>query len=198
MAIKNEIEQVTEAAPKFFNAAPVLLDINQLNQPLDFDETIQLFHDHGMILVGVRGGDETTRQQAEKKGLALFSNTNSQTPDNEAKPVSIRRERAKTVTQPVRSGQQVYAPGDLVVTSPVSPGAELLAEGHIHIYGPLRGRAFAGISGDQQARIFTHDLKAELIAIAGTYQVNEELEVPNHEHGIQVVLNEHKLQLIAM
>lgn len=36
----------------------------------------------------------------------------------------------------------------------VSAGAELLADGNIHVYGPLRGRALAGINGNLEARIF--------------------------------------------
>ncbi len=43
----------------------------------------------------------------------------------------------------LRSGQQVYAKGDLVVLGLVSYGAEVIAEGNIHIYAPLRGRALA-------------------------------------------------------
>ncbi|WP_247878931.1 septum site-determining protein MinC, partial [Azospirillum brasilense] len=56
---------------------------------------------------------------------------------------------ALLVTEPVRSGQQIYAEKtDLVITAPVSPGAEVVADGNIHVYGALRGRALAGVSGD--------------------------------------------------
>ena len=50
-----------------------------------------------------------------------------------------------------------------------------MADGHIHIYGALRGRAMAGVSGSQEARIFCYDLDAELVAIAGNYLVNEQI-----------------------
>lgn len=83
---------------------------------------------------------------------------------------------ALTVTQPVRSGQRVYAQGgDLVVVTSISPGAELLADGHIHVYGTLRGRALAGVSGNLEARIFCHSLEAELISIAGYWRVRDDL-----------------------
>ena len=39
--------------------------------------------------------------------------------------------------------------GDLIVLASVSHGAELLADGHIHVHGPLRGRALAGVMGDK-------------------------------------------------
>ena len=80
------------------------------------------------------------------------------------------------VTTPVRSGQQLYAPGgDLIVLAPVSAGAEILADGNIHVYAPLRGRALAGVKGDTEARVFCQSLEAELISIAGSYKVNEDL-----------------------
>ena len=81
------------------------------------------------------------------------------------------------VTQPIRSGRQVYAQqGDLVVLSTVSAGAELLADGHVHVYGALRGRALAGVSGDTSARIFCRSLQAELVSIAGHWLVREDMD----------------------
>lgn len=83
---------------------------------------------------------------------------------------------AMLVTQPVRSGQRLYASGsDLVVLSSISPGAELLADGHIHVYGALRGRALAGVAGNANVRIFCHSLEAELISIAGYWRVREDM-----------------------
>ena len=82
----------------------------------------------------------------------------------------------RIITTPVRGGQQVYAPGgDLVVLAAVSPGAELLADGNIHVYGPMRGRALAGIKGDTKARIFCRQLAAELVSVAGQYKVADDL-----------------------
>ena len=73
--------------------------------------------------------------------------------------------------RPLRSGQRVYARGgDLIVLGVVNHGAEVIADGNIHVYGPLRGRAIAGASGDAQARIFAAAMEPELISIAGTYR----------------------------
>ncbi|KAF1069792.1 MAG: Septum site-determining protein MinC [Pseudomonas citronellolis] len=82
----------------------------------------------------------------------------------------------RMITTPVRSGMQVYAAGgDLIVLAAVSAGAELLADGNIHVYGPMRGRALAGVKGDTSARIFCQQLGAELVSIAGNYKVAEDL-----------------------
>lgn len=84
---------------------------------------------------------------------------------------SVRR--TEIIDKPLRSGQRVYARGDLVVLAMVSAGAEVIADGHIHIYAPLRGRALAGATGDAEARIFTTCFEAELVSIAGVYKTFE-------------------------
>ncbi|HEX7380837.1 MAG TPA: septum site-determining protein MinC [Nevskiaceae bacterium] len=84
---------------------------------------------------------------------------------------------ARIVVEPVRSGQQIHAQNaDLVVLNHVSAGAELIADGCIHVYGRLSGRAIAGASGDDTARIFCSRLEAELVAIAGIYAVAEQIK----------------------
>lgn len=87
------------------------------------------------------------------------------------------------IDKPVRTGQRIYAKGaDLVVLAIVNAGAELIADGDIHIYAPLRGRAIAGAHGNQGARIFVQRLEAELISIAGCFQVFEN-GVPENVRG---------------
>jgi septum site-determining protein MinC len=79
------------------------------------------------------------------------------------------------IDKPVRTGQRIHAEGgDLVVLAIVNAGAELIADGDIHVYAPLRGRALAGARGDASARIFAQCMEAELVSIAGYFQVFEE------------------------
>ncbi len=78
------------------------------------------------------------------------------------------------IRHPLRSGQRIYARGgDLIVMGMVSQGAEVIADGHIHVYGPLRGKAMAGARGNARAMILTTQLDPELLAIAGVYRVVE-------------------------
>ncbi|MNP48468.1 Septum site-determining protein MinC [compost metagenome] len=96
--------------------------------------------------------------------------------EKQAEPALPTVRPTKLITTPVRGGVQIYAAGgDLIVLAPVSPGAELLADGNIHVYGPMRGRALAGVKGDTSARIFCQQLAAELVSIAGNYKVAEDL-----------------------
>jgi len=124
---------------------------------------------------------QTQTVMADKKAkateLALVSGP-SNLRQSPKKSTSYRAKGgSRLITRPIRSGQQVYVEGgDLVVIAPVSPGAELLAEGNIHVYGTLRGRALAGVNGDENARIFCHKLEAELVSIAGNYKLFEDIE----------------------
>ena len=97
----------------------------------------------------------------------------------------------------VRSGQQIYARDrDLIVTGAVANGAEVIADGNIHIYGGLRGRAMAGAQGDEKARIYVSDFRAELVAIAGQYRVFEQIPDDLEGQSVQCWLDGEKL-LIA-
>ena len=95
------------------------------------------------------------------------------------------------VREPVRSGQIVYAQAnDLIVLGPVNPGAELLADGNIHVYGPLRGRAVAGVRGAREARIFCLRLEAELVGIDVAYLTAEDLAPERFGKPAQIMLAE--------
>lgn len=92
-----------------------------------------------------------------------------------------------TVRQPVRSGQVIYAErADLVVLAAVNAGAQVVADGHIHVYGPLRGRAVAGKQGMADARIFCQSLEAELIAIGDHQLVADDIPAEHRGRRAQI------------
>lgn len=104
----------------------------------------------------------------------------------------------QVITHPIRSGQRVYARGDLTIIGSVSPGAEVIADGNIHVYGALRGRAMAGAKGNESARIFCQKLDAELIAIAGNYKPNEEIDAAFRQKSVQISLAGEKIRFLAL
>ncbi|MBP0622036.1 septum site-determining protein MinC [Cupriavidus consociatus] len=112
---------------------------------------------------------------------------------------AVRQHQTLLIDKPLRSGQQVYAHGDVVILDVVSYGAEVIAEGNIHIYAPLRGRALAGVKGNTGARIFSTCMEPELISIAGIYRTAEQT-LPADVLGktAQVRLAEEKLILEAL
>ena len=93
------------------------------------------------------------------------------------------------VTRPVRSGQSIFFPeGDVTIVGSVASGAEVVAGGSIHVYGPLRGRAMAGSTGNAAARIFCRKLEAELTAIDGFYKTADDMEPELRGKPVQIWL----------
>lgn len=93
----------------------------------------------------------------------------------------------------LRTGQcLVQDHGDIIVNAGINSGSEVIASGNIHIYGSARGRVIAGAGGNSAARIFCHSLEAELVSIAGTYCVTD--DIPPHvlKKSVHIYLNENQ------
>lgn len=111
-------------------------------------------------------------------------------------PVAAQRKSTRVVTEPVRSGQQIYAAdADLVAMNVVGPGAEVVADGCVHVYGAARGRVIAGARGDTNARIFCRRFEAELVSIAGIYAVAEQMQGDLRGKPVQAFLVDGKLRI---
>lgn len=170
-------------APAFFANTPVVVDLDALADTAampDFAGLALTLRTRGLVPVGVRHGSAAQLAAAAAAGLPMLPESRpalrreaSTDAGGDAKPADPGPHN-RVVVQPVRSGQQVYAAdGDLTLLGPVSAGAEVLADGSIHVYGPLRGRALAGVRGNLEARIFCLGLEAELVSVAGRYRILE-------------------------
>ncbi len=195
-------EQLAEAvkqAPRLFNHTPVVFDCSALVEvPFDLDLFCQTMRKFSLYPIAVQGQSPAIQAMAEDLGLPVLHATSQK---DKAAPKRKEDQDVPTSdslitklhTGPIRSGQQIISNSDLVVVSAVSHGAELLAEGHIHVYGALRGRAMAGITGNKQARIFCHALEAELVAIAGIYCLSDAM--PTIEGPCQIFLQDDCIQI---
>ena len=222
--IRQQITGMLSKAPHFFQQTPVVLDLDKLpvdSPPLHLSGLRHLLRVSGMILVAIRGGNADHKKEASLADIAWLPHqkqkkTSSQEasnvvmikqPDN---PIELEKPKteapvtpqARIISRPVRSGQQVYSDGDLIVLGQVSEGAELLAGGHIHVYGPLRGRALAGVNGNTSVRIFCNQFEAELVSIAGQYKLpgKEQSNVWSQRWGMnaQIRLDKEHLQISAL
>ena len=101
--------------------------------------------------------------------------------------------------QPVRSGQSiVFEKGDVTIVGSVASGAEVIAGGSIHVYGALRGRAIAGLTGNHHARIFCRRMEAELLAIDGVYQTADDMDAALRGKPVQAWLSGEAMMLAAL
>lgn len=78
-----------------------------------------------------------------------------------------REMTALIVEKPVRSGQQIYHPGHVIIIGDVNPGAEVVAEGNIVVMGALRGTAHAGYAGNRSAFVVANVMMPSQVSIAG-------------------------------
>jgi septum site-determining protein MinC len=98
----------------------------------------------------------------------------------------------------VRGGQVVYSKGgDLVVVAPVNSGAQVIADGHVHVYGPLRGRALAGAHGQIDARVFCLSLEAELVSIAGEFLSADDIPQKLRGKPAQIFVEHGELRVLG-
>ncbi|MFC3907630.1 septum site-determining protein MinC [Legionella dresdenensis] len=194
-----QLDDVIQKAPKIFDNTPVVLDCSAIGDgEVDLDALCKSMRSHSLLPVGIQGANPLLATLAQCHGLAVFHGSSAHDKPlieevNDEAP-HVETLKTKLLTTPVRSGQQVVSKGgDLVITASVSHGAELLADGNIHVYGALRGRALAGISGDRNARIFCQSLEAELLSIAGFYILSDAI-VP-HAGPCQIFLQDEHIKI---
>jgi len=205
--ITHQLREKIKQAPEFFTNSSLLLDLSALqDQDLNLSLLVDAIRNSGMRPIGVRGGTADQHQDAKGLMLPIMATQNSTASTKQEAPVRAEAPKQETpgpaastttastiINQPIRSGQRVYVKGDLIVIAQVSAGAEVIAEGNIHIYGTLRGRALAGVQGDESAQIFCSDLQAELVSVAGTYRISEDLDESNRNTPVQIYLNNQAL-----
>ena len=207
--IRQLLEAKVAQAPQFFNCAPLVLNVERLCDIPDFEQLRELVESEDFVLVGITGArDEAMKTAAKAAGLAVMVSGKSRktepvAPAPAPEPVEVAQvapvqalEPTKVHVGPVRSGQQIYAAGtSLVVLGSVSPGAEVIADDSIHIYGALRGRAIAGAKGNPLARIYCQQLQAELLSIAGTFQLSDALPAGLIQEPVHIRLDNEQLRI---
>ena len=210
--LKEKIDQV----PHFFNQAPIIIDISKMKRGIrieEFETLIQSVSSLGLGVIGWRCDPENFPAWKSSVTIPLLPASKARSidtspvikkeecPDVVVKTVIEERlvpQTTKVITKPIRSGQQVYSEGDLIVLTQVSAGAEVLADGNIHVYGALRGRALAGVKGDVEARIFCKSMEAELVSIAGNFMLSDTLQDIVWKESAQVLLVDDSLEIVPL
>jgi septum site-determining protein MinC len=223
-AIARSLDTRIREAPDLFNGAPVVLDVAALAgdleagtrplQGLRLGRLTDLLKTRGLVPVAVSGLPAGRHHEATAAGLGILDAAGSKqrvarrAPEATPAPAAELEEPQQsqppqpdmggtlTLTQPLRSGQIVYADGrDAIALAAINAGAELIADGNIHIYASLRGRAMAGARGNSEARIYCQKFEADLVSIAGVYLSADEIPKKHRGKSVQISLQHGELAI---
>ncbi|MGB6240883.1 MAG: septum site-determining protein MinC [Castellaniella sp.] len=219
-ALLQTLDDRIREAGAFYENEPVILDAQGLDQAPDWKALVAAMRKHHLHPIGVQT-DPALQTSALKAGLPPLDASASRSagpagaprdlpapppaaddpaPASQESPLALSASQTLVIRHPLRSGQRIYAKGgDLIVMAQVSQGAEVIADGHIHVYGPLRGKAMAGAQGRTDAMILTTQLDPELLAIAGVYRVVEtQLPKTLHNQAARITLDGDTLRIQAL
>jgi septum site-determining protein MinC len=188
------LDEWLSRSPSFFAAKPVILQMGGLEIPLkDYRDLLgQLARRHirvmaventHRLLVGphlppvVSGGRAVNPDKLIDEPPAAVAAAAPAAPAPTPEPVAPAPPQPLYHEGNLRSGQQiVHLEGDVVVLGRVASGAEIVAGGSIHIYGAMQGRAFAGVAGGGEARIFCREARAELLCVGEAFITAEDMD----------------------
>ena len=205
-----------ERSPNFFDARPVVVDLGSVpREQQGVAQFLQLLEQRGIRIIGTEGAHPSwSGIEAWGRPLPVSSKPGREIEAPEAKPVKGAAPveaaapeggqpggEANTllIDQPIRSGQSVvFERGDITVLGSVASGAEVMAGGSVHVYGTLRGRAIAGLSGHPGARIFCSKLQAELLAIDGVYQTADDMPAKVLGKPVQAWLDGEQMKISVL
>lgn len=190
----------TENSPGFFAGRPVVLDLSALDPSLsDIRDLVSQLAERGIRVYAIEAsgmdtlGPDLPPLLVGAKDIAVDEMAAEEDGDVHAEatgdPAESSRSNTLIIRQPVRSGQSIFHPhGDVIVIGSVSSGSEVIAGGSVHVYGTLRGRAFAGATGNADARIFCQRNEAELLVLDGWYRTADDMEPSSRGKSIQAFL----------
>ena len=180
-----DLDRQLRAAPAIFEGRPIVADLRAIDAdagPEAAAVVLEGLEERDLKLIGVEGVSASVLARGPWRRLATKLRGREAPLDSPARSAT-----ALLIERPVRSGQSiVFADGDVTVVGSVSSGAEVIAGGSIHVYGALRGRAIAGLTTGESARIFCRKLEAELVGVGQLYRTAEHWGAGLHGRAAQV------------
>ncbi len=194
----DQLAELSRRSPGFFATRPVVLDISDLRlTDRDLMTLVAALERCGIRVMGFEGAHTTALAPGLPpvlKSGRLTGDVSPGTSKQETPPPPPAAPSSVTVEN-VRSGQSIFADGDVTVCGSVASGAEVVAGGSIHVYGALRGRAIAGAQGNAGARIFCRRLEAEFLAVDTCYLTAESIDPALSGQAVQIRSDHDRLKL---
>ncbi len=221
--VDESLADKVQQAPGFFADTPIVVDLTPLDEDpdtrdaLDGSALMACIRKHKLVPMVAATGDKSS-PLAKAVEVPLIEGGAARRPTAEDVPKTSAADAANNtrptnepvssseveyiirppmlIDRPVRSGQQIYARDtDLIIIGQVGPGAEVIADNNIHVYGPLRGRALCGVSGNRSTRIFCQSLEAELVSVAGNYRMLETIPEELRGKPAKIALDNERLNI---
>ncbi|GJE39727.1 septum site-determining protein MinC [Methylobacterium persicinum] len=197
-----DLDALCRRAPAFFAGRPTILDLTGLSLTReDLDGLLAELTARNIPVHGIEGAPPGMLGPGLPPSLFCGRPAGEVAmPDAPAPEASARTvpSRSLILDSPVRSGQTIlHLEGDVTVLGAVASGSEVIAGGSIHVYGPLRGRAVAGASGNPAARIWCRRFEPELVAIDGLYKAADDLDPAFRGQPVEVRLVDDSLRLTS-
>ncbi len=216
--LNQQLASKVQQAPGFFKDTPIVVDLSFLETLEDVangfngSELLNCIRKHNLLPIVASVSNKSSplanaielpliesgakRQGVEKKSAKEAETAKTDETSAVAAEVEYVIKEPMLVNRPVRSGQQLYARDtDLIVMGSIGAGAEVIADGNVHVYGPLRGKALCGVSGNVETRIFCQSLEAELVSVAGNYRLLEEIPEDLRGKPAQIWLDKDRLNI---
>jgi septum site-determining protein MinC len=204
------LDRWTENSPGFFAGRPVVLDLNILRPEVgEIAGLVSQLAERGIRIYAIEANGIDALGPSLPPLLrgaktAVIEELAGQPEQTAKATVAAKAEEppvpeALIIESAIRSGQSVFHPqGDVIVLGSVGSGSEVIAGGSVHIYGTLRGRAFAGATGNAKARIFCRKNEAELLAVDGWYRTADDMEPTSRGKPIQAFLDDGVIWVAAL
>jgi septum site-determining protein MinC len=210
-----ELDRRVESSLSFFANRPLVLDLtNVAPTKAEAFEIIAFIEERNLRLIAVEGADpdwlppRLAPLPGAVQSVGMFAPKDEERPSRPEPPQAEAWEpeasigppsAALLISEPVRSGQTIIYPhGDVIVVGSVASGAEIIAGGSIHVYGSLRGRAFAGTNGNTNARIFCSKFDAEILVIDGLYKTADDFDLALRGSPVQARLDRNVMNIEQM
>src|ERR1700731_3824574 len=157
------LDQQMQRSAGFFTDRPVIANLaGALGAEEGLEAVLDALDERSLRVIGIEGIDPellagtrwerlpklsqgTGRDGRPDRTIAVPGDPDT-APETAATPPAPPPPASLLIDRPVRSGQSIiFEDGDITVIGAVASGAEVIAGGSIHVYGPLRGRAIAGL-----------------------------------------------------
>jgi len=165
------LEERLDAAEGFFRGGKAVVEVGERDVYEDeLRQARDMLARHDMTLAVVRSTSDLTLQSSLLLGLSTSSQAE--------RPVETDRDMAPVVpiTQPkspyfvhngtLRSGQVLRKSESIMIVGDVNPGAKVISGGDVMVWGRLRGMAYAGASGNKDARVAAIEFSPTQLRIA--------------------------------